>query len=72
MALVLGIVLLLQSRRCYVPEAVHPARWDVTPKSQAQSSIFYSALGWLAREDKLDFQEQNGVVSLYVYQEKYY
>ena len=32
----------------------------------------YSALGWLAREDKLDFQEQNGVVSLYVYQEKYY
>lgn len=32
----------------------------------------YSALGWLAREDKLEFQEQNGVVALYVYQERYY
>lgn len=45
---------------------------DLIETTGLDTESAYSALGWLAREDKLDFQEQNGVVSLYVYQEKYY
>jgi hypothetical protein len=45
---------------------------DLIETTGLNTESAYSALGWLAREDKLDFQEQNGVVSLYVYQEKYY
>lgn len=30
------------------------------------------AIGWLARENKIEFNEQNGITFFYVYQEKYY
>ncbi len=31
-----------------------------------------TAIGWLARENKIEFNEQNGITFFYVYQEKYY
>ena len=31
-----------------------------------------TAIGWLAREDKIDFDEQNGIICFYVYNERYY
>lgn len=31
-----------------------------------------TAIGWLARENKIEFNEQNGITIFYVYQEKYY
>ncbi len=31
-----------------------------------------TAIGWLARENKIEFDEQNGISTFYVYQEKYY
>ncbi|MBR1466897.1 MAG: winged helix-turn-helix domain-containing protein [Bacteroidaceae bacterium] len=31
-----------------------------------------TAIGWLARENKIEFDEQNGITSFYVYQERYY
>lgn len=30
------------------------------------------AIGWLAREDKINFEEQNGVTFLYLFKEVYY
>ena len=34
--------------------------------------IVCAAIGWLAREDKICFDEHNGISTFYVYQEKYY
>jgi hypothetical protein len=31
-----------------------------------------TAIGWLAREDKISFNKQNGITSIYLYQEIYY
>lgn len=31
-----------------------------------------TAIGWLAREDKIEFDEQNGITAFYVYHERYY
>ena len=31
-----------------------------------------TAIGWLAREDKISFDEQNGITAFYVYHERYY
>lgn len=30
------------------------------------------AIGWLAREDKINFEEQNGVAFFYLFKEVYY
>jgi len=32
----------------------------------------FAAIGWLAREDKISFNEENGVISVRLYQERYY
>ena len=31
-----------------------------------------SAVGWLAREDKINFNKENGITSVRLYQERYY
>ena len=35
-------------------------------------NALYMAIGWLAREDKVNFNIENGVTSVYLYQEYYY
>lgn len=32
----------------------------------------FTAVGWLAREDKISFNKENGITSVHIYQEKYY
>ena len=32
----------------------------------------FSAIGWLAREDKISFNKENGITSVRLYQERYY
>ena len=32
----------------------------------------FAAIGWLAREDKISFNRENGVTSVRLYQERYY
>ena len=32
----------------------------------------FTAVGWLAREDKISFNKENGITSVRIYQEKYY
>lgn len=32
----------------------------------------FAAIGWLAREDKISFNKENGITSVCLYQETYY
>lgn len=32
----------------------------------------FTAIGWLAREDKINFNKENGITSVRLYQERYY
>lgn len=32
----------------------------------------FTAIGWLAREDKINFNKENGITSVSLYQERYY
>lgn len=32
----------------------------------------FAAIGWLAREDKISFNKENGITSVRLYQETYY
>ena len=32
----------------------------------------YAAIGWLAPEDKISFDKENGITSVRLYQERYY
>ena len=32
----------------------------------------FAAIGWLAREDKISFNKENGITSVRLYQERYY
>lgn len=41
-------------------------------ETQLDTEHLAAAIGWLAREDKICFSEQNGITVYYVYQEKYY
>ena len=36
-----------------------------------QAAVF-TAIGWLAREDKISFNKENGITSVRLYQETYY
>ena len=36
------------------------------------SESLFAAIGWLAREDKIDFDEQDGITRFYVFHENYY
>ena len=35
-------------------------------------SALFAAIGWLAREDKISFNKENGITSVRLYQERYY
>ena len=39
---------------------------------KAQILQVFTAIGWLAREDKISFNKENGITSVRIYQEKYY
>ena len=36
-----------------------------------QAAVF-TAIGWLAREDKISFNKENDIISVRLYQERYY
>lgn len=41
-------------------------------ETMLDSESVSTAIGWLAREDKIRFDEQNGITAFYVYHERYY
>ena len=45
---------------------------DLQRETMLDSESVSTAIGWLAREDKINFNEQNGITTFYVYQERYY
>ena len=45
---------------------------DLQRETLLDSESVCAAIGWLAREDKICFNEQNSISNFYVYQEKYY
>ena len=45
---------------------------DLQHETMLDSESVNAAIGWLAREDKINFDEQNGITAFYVYQERYY
>ena len=45
---------------------------DLQRETLLDSESVCAAIGWLARENKIELDEQNGITSFYVYQERYY
>ena len=45
---------------------------DLQRETMLDSESVNAAIGWLAREDKINFDEQNGITAFYVYHENYY
>ena len=45
---------------------------DLQRETILDSEYVGTAIGWLSREDKICFDEQNGISTFYVFQEKYY
>ena len=45
---------------------------DLQRETRLDTEAVCTAIGWLARENKIYFDEQNGITSFYVYQERYY
>ena len=45
---------------------------DLQRETRLDSESVCAAVGWLAREDKICYNEQNGISSYYVYKEQYY
>ena len=45
---------------------------DLLRETMLDSESVSTAIGWLAREDKIYFDEQNGITLFYVYKEYYY
>ena len=45
---------------------------DLQRETMLDSESVNAAIGWLAREDKINFDEQNGITAFYVYNERYY
>lgn len=45
---------------------------DLQRETRLDTESVCTAIGWLARENKIEFDEQNGITSFYVYQERYY
>jgi len=43
---------------------------------QAETNLdqlqLFTAIGWLAREDKISFNKENDIISVRLYQERYY
>ena len=45
---------------------------DLQRETLLDTESICTAIGWLARENKIEFNEQNGITIFYAYQEKYY
>ena len=45
---------------------------DLQRETRLDTESVCTAIGWLARENKIEFDEQNGITSFYVYHERYY
>lgn len=45
---------------------------DLQRETMLDSESVSTAIGWLAREDKINFDEQNGTTAFYVFHEIYY
>ena len=45
---------------------------DLQRETMLDSESVSTAIGWLAREDKICFDELNGITAFYVYKEYYY
>ena len=45
---------------------------DLQRETMLDSESVSTAIGWLAREDKIEFDEQNGIIAFYVFHERYY
>ena len=45
---------------------------DLLRETMLDSESVSTAIGWLAREDKIYFDEQNGISLFHVYKEYYY
>ena len=41
-------------------------------ETMLDSESVSTAIGWLAREDKINFDEQSGITAFYVFHERYY
>ena len=41
-------------------------------ETNLDSADVLTAIGWLARENKISFTKSNGITSVQIYQEKYY
>ena len=40
-------------------------------ETELQTPSFYAAIGWLARENKISFANENDVITVRLYQERY-
>lgn len=45
---------------------------DLLRETMLDSESVSTAIGWLARENKINFDEQNGITAFYVFHERYY
>jgi len=41
-------------------------------ETELQTPSFYAAIGWLARENKISFANENNIIIVRLYQERYY
>ncbi|MBR4645419.1 MAG: winged helix-turn-helix domain-containing protein [Bacteroidaceae bacterium] len=41
-------------------------------ETELDMAAMFAAIGWLAREDKISFNKENGITSVCLYQERYY
>jgi len=41
-------------------------------ETELDITAMFAAIGWLAREDKISFNKENGITSVCLYQERYY
>lgn len=41
-------------------------------ETELDLAAMFAAIGWLAREDKISFNKENGITSVCLYQERYY
>lgn len=45
---------------------------DLQRETMLDAESVSTAIGWLAREDKINFDEQNGITAFFVFHERYY
>lgn len=45
---------------------------ELQTETGLDQAAVYTAIGWLAREDKISFTKENDITSVSLYQERYY